>query len=191
MVLHGLGNRGNNGETDAVVFYDLATGWLEAVPVKGRTNSDTLRAFQQMFGQLDDVNAFSMDTERRYAPPEVVREIYCDKAREFISVCKRVGISVAHSTPGMPRTNAIAESKVKLVLHGARVALRQSCDCQTLAVCLQAFLPRSKHRDARRRMRVFCALWWHPIRRDGVSIRMPCGLLSNAGPKADPSQSER
>ena len=37
MVLHGLGNRGNNGGTDAVVFYDLATGWLEAVPVKGRT----------------------------------------------------------------------------------------------------------------------------------------------------------
>ena len=106
MVLHGLGDRGNNGE---------ATSWLEAVPVKGRTNSDTLRA----------VNAFSMDTERRYAPPEV-REIYCDKAREFISVCKRVGISVAHSTPGMPRTNAIAESKVKLVLHGARVALRQA-----------------------------------------------------------------
>ena len=78
-----------------------------------------------MFGRLDDVNAFSMDVERRYAPAEV-REIYCDKAREFISVCKRVGISVAHSTPGMPRTNAIAESKVKPVLHGARVALRQA-----------------------------------------------------------------
>ena len=123
MVLHGLGNRGNNGETDAVVFYDLATGWLEAVPV--RTNSDTLRAFQQMFGRLEDVNAFSTDVERRYAPPEV-REIYCDKAREFISVCKRLGTSVAHSTPGMPRTNAIVESKVKLVLHGARVALRQA-----------------------------------------------------------------
>ena len=109
MVLHGLGNRGNNGEADAVVFYDLATSWLEAVPVKGRTNSDTLRTFQQMFGRLDDLNAFSMDVERRYAPPEI-REIYCDKAREFISVCKRVGISVAHSTPGMPRTNAIVES---------------------------------------------------------------------------------
>ena len=125
MVLHGLGNRGNNGETDAVVFYDLATSWLEAVPVKGRTNSDTLRAFQQMFGRLEDVNAFSMDVERRYAPPEV-GEIYCDKAREFISVRKRVGMSVADSTPGMPRTNAIVESKVKLVLHGARVALRQA-----------------------------------------------------------------
>ncbi|CAE7040332.1 JNK [Symbiodinium sp. CCMP2592] len=125
MVLHGLGNRGNNGETDAVVFYDLATEWLESVPVKGRTNADTLRAFQQVFGDLHDVNSFSMDVERRYAP-SAIREIYCDKAREFISTCKRVGISVKHSTPGMPRTNAIAESKVKLVLHGARVALRQA-----------------------------------------------------------------
>ncbi|CAE7510989.1 JNK, partial [Symbiodinium sp. CCMP2592] len=125
MVLHGLGNRGNNGETDAVVFYDLATEWLESVPVKGRTNADTLRAFQQVFGDLKDVNSFSMDVERRYAP-SAIREIYCDKAREFISTCKRVGISVKHSTPGMPRTNAIAESKVKLVLHGARVALRQA-----------------------------------------------------------------
>ncbi|CAE7248022.1 JNK [Symbiodinium sp. CCMP2592] len=66
-----------------------------------------------------------MDVERRYAP-SAIREIYCDKAREFISTCKKVGISVKHSTPGMPRTNAIAESKVKLVLHGARVALRQA-----------------------------------------------------------------
>ena len=76
-----------------------------------------------MFGRLDDVNAFSMDVERRYAPAEV-REIYCDKAREFISVCKRVGISVAHSTPGMPRTNAIAESKVKLVLRQAGLSAK-------------------------------------------------------------------
>ncbi|CAE7775556.1 JNK [Symbiodinium sp. CCMP2592] len=125
MVLHGLGNRGNNGETDAVVFYDLATEWLESVPVKGRTNADTLRAFQQVFGDLRDVNSCSMDVERRYAP-SAIREIYCDKAREFISTCEKVGISVKHSTPGMPRTNAIAESKVKLVLHGARVALRQA-----------------------------------------------------------------
>ncbi|CAE7248571.1 JNK [Symbiodinium sp. CCMP2592] len=91
----------------------------------GRTNADTLRAFQQVFGDLKDVNSCSMDVERRYAPSGI-REIYCDKAREFISTCKKVGISVKHSTPGRPRTNAIAESKVKLVLHGARVALRQA-----------------------------------------------------------------
>ena len=44
------------------------------------------------------------------------------KCVKFISV----GTPVVHSTPGMPRTNAIAESKVKLVLHGVRVALRQA-----------------------------------------------------------------
>ena len=57
------------------------------------------------------------------------QEVYCDKAdraREFITVCKKVGIAVVHSTPGMPRTNVTAEGNVKLVLHGARVALRQA-----------------------------------------------------------------
>lgn len=107
------------------LYFIPATGWVEAVPVKGRTNTDTLRAFQQVFGDLKDVNSFAMDVGRRYAP-RGIREMYCDKAREFISVCKRVGIPVEHSTLGMPRTNAIAESKVKLVLHGARVALRQA-----------------------------------------------------------------
>ncbi|CAE7242242.1 JNK [Symbiodinium sp. CCMP2592] len=90
------------------------------VPDKGKPQSPP-----DVFGDLRDVNSCSMDVERRYAP-SAIREIYCDKAREFISTCKKVGISVKHSTPGMPRTNAIAESKVKLVLHGARVALRQA-----------------------------------------------------------------
>ena len=50
MVLHGLGNKGNHGETDAVVFYDLVTGWLDAVPVKGRVQpvkGSTLDVFQR------------------------------------------------------------------------------------------------------------------------------------------------
>ena len=41
-------------------------------------------------------------------------------------MCKNVGIPVVHPTPGMPRTNAIADSTVELVLHVARVALRQA-----------------------------------------------------------------
>ena len=76
-------------------------------------------------GDLKEVNSFSFDTEREYAPPSV-QEMYCDKAREFVSTCRNVGIKVTHSTPGMPRTNAMAEAKVKLVLQGARVALRQA-----------------------------------------------------------------
>ncbi|CAE7345631.1 unnamed protein product [Symbiodinium sp. CCMP2592] len=38
---------------------------------------------KKVFGDLHDVNSFSMDVERRYAP-SAIREIYCDKAREFI-----------------------------------------------------------------------------------------------------------
>ena len=127
MVLHGLTNRGINvnGETDAIVFYDFGTGWLDAVPVKSRTNAETLRAFREVIGDLKEVNSFSFDTEREYAPP-AVQEMYCDKAREFVSTCRNVGIKVSHSTPGMPRTNAMAEAKVKLVLQGARVALREA-----------------------------------------------------------------
>ena len=125
MVLHGLTNRGINGETDAIVFYDFGTGWIDAVPVKNRTNAETLRAFREVIGDLKEVNSFSFDTEREYAPPSV-QEMYCDKAREFVSTCRNVGIKVTHSTPGMPRTNAMAEAKVKLVLQGARVALRQA-----------------------------------------------------------------
>ena len=125
MVLHGLTNRGINGETDAIVFYDFGTSWLDAVPVKSRTNAETLRAFREVIGDLKEVNSFSFDTEGEYAPP-AVQEMYCDKAREFVSTCRNVGIKVSHSTPGMPRTNAMAEAKVKLVLQGTRVALRQA-----------------------------------------------------------------
>ena len=125
VVLHGLTNRGINGETDAIVFYDFGTGWLDAVPVKSRTNAETLRAFREVIGDMKEVNSFSFDTEREYAPP-AAQEMYCDKAREFVSTCRNVGIKVSHSTPGMPRTNAMAEDKVKLVLQGARVALRQA-----------------------------------------------------------------
>ena len=69
-----------NGETDAIVFYDFGTGWLDAVPVKNRTNAETLRAFREVIGDLKEVNSFSFDTEREYAPPSV-QEMYCDKAR--------------------------------------------------------------------------------------------------------------
>ena len=74
---------------------------------------------------MSQVNTFSLDMDREYAPP-AVREVYRDKAREFVYTCRNIGIKVEHSTPGMPRTNAIAESRVKLVLQGTRAALRQA-----------------------------------------------------------------
>ena len=125
MVLHGLKNCGIRGETDAVVFFDFATHWLDAILVKSRTNAETLHAFRQVIDEISPVNTFSRETDREYAPP-AVWEVYCDKAREFVSMCRNVGIKVEHSTPGMPRTNAIAESRDKLVLHRTRAALRQA-----------------------------------------------------------------
>ena len=125
MVLHGLKSCGIHGETNAVVFFDFAAHWLDAIPVKNRTNAETLNAFRQVLREMSAVNAFSLDLDREYAPP-AVREVYCDKAREFVSTCRNVGIKVEHSTPGMPRTNAMAESRVKLVLQGTRAALRQA-----------------------------------------------------------------
>ena len=125
MVLHGLKNRGIRGESDAIVFFDFATHWLDAVPVKNRTNAETLNAFRPVIGEMSPVNTFSLDMDCEHAPP-AVREVYCEKAREFVSTCRNVGIKVEHSTPGMPRTNAISESKVKLVLQGTRAALRQA-----------------------------------------------------------------
>ena len=107
------------------MFFDFATRWLDAVPVKNRTTAETLNAFRQFICEMSPVDTFSLDMEREYAPP-AVREVYCDKGREFVSACRSIGTKVEHSTPGMPRTNAIAESRVKLVLQGPRAALRQA-----------------------------------------------------------------
>ena len=84
MVLHGLKNRGIRGETDAVVFFDFATDWLDAIPIKNRTNAETLNAFCQVIGEMSPLNTFSLDLDREYVPPNV-QEVYCDKAEILVS----------------------------------------------------------------------------------------------------------
>ena len=44
IVLRNPKDRGINGETNAIVFYDLHTGWIECVPVRSRETSETVRA---------------------------------------------------------------------------------------------------------------------------------------------------
>ena len=53
----------------------FGTGWIDAVPVKNRTNAETLRAFREVIGDLKEVNSFSFDTEREYAPPSVQENV--------------------------------------------------------------------------------------------------------------------
>ena len=49
MVLRGLRDRGINGKADAVVFYDLATSWIDAMPVMSRSDANTVDAFNRFW----------------------------------------------------------------------------------------------------------------------------------------------
>ena len=102
MVLRGLKDRGFHGEADAIVFYDLATDYLEVLPVQSRSRSNTLEAFRSL------------------------KLVYSDQAPELKNAVTTLGALHRLSTPGMPKTNGLIENKVKLVLHGARVLLRQA-----------------------------------------------------------------
>ena len=52
--------------------------------------------------------------------------VYSDQAPELKNAVTTLGALHRLSTPGMPKTNGLIENKVKLVLHGARVLLRQA-----------------------------------------------------------------
>ena len=109
IVLKGTRDRGVHGETNAIVFFDLATGWIDCIPVKSRHTDETVRAITQFQG-----------------PESYIKQLYTDQAPEFDKACGKVGTCNATSTPGMPKTNGIAECKVKEVIRGARVLLRQA-----------------------------------------------------------------
>ena len=100
MVLRGL--------KDAIVFYDLATDYLDVLPVQTRSRSNTLEAF------------------RRFAGGQTLKLVYSDQAPELKNAVTALGAMHRLSTPGMPKTNGLIENKVKLVLHGARVLPRQA-----------------------------------------------------------------
>ena len=52
--------------------------------------------------------------------------MYSDQAPELKNAVTTLGAMHRLSTPGMLKTNGLVENKVKLVLHGARVLLRQA-----------------------------------------------------------------
>jgi hypothetical protein len=90
-------------------MFDFATGWVSCFPVNSRSEEDTLQAFRDFVGTKDKVLSF-----------------YSDGAPEIMACAKTMLWTSDTSTPGMPRTNAIAESKVKLVINGSRSLLLQA-----------------------------------------------------------------
>ena len=103
IVLRNLKDRGIGGETNAIVFYDLYSGWIDCIPVRSRVTEETVRAINQFKG-----------------PDDILGELYTDQAGEFSKACGIIGACNGTATPNMPRTNGIAESRVKEVLSGAR-----------------------------------------------------------------------
>ena len=111
LVLHGLKDRGFRGEKNAIMFYDFATEYHECIPVKSRKEGDTDWAFRHYIGPSETFK---------------LKRMYCDRAPELINSARKHASCDDYSIPGDPRSNGIAENKVKLVLRGARALLRQA-----------------------------------------------------------------
>ena len=48
IVLKSLKDRGVNRESNAIVFFDLATGWIDCIPVKSRHTDMTVKAMRPL-----------------------------------------------------------------------------------------------------------------------------------------------
>ena len=110
-----------------MVFYDHNIKKKKMLPVLSRSVPDTAEAFHEFRG-----------------PEPNIGLVYSDQARERL-------LAAWHhtSTPGVPATNGSIDNKVKLILHGARVLLRQAgslgafCAVRTM----QIFPLSSSHSD--------------------------------------------
>ena len=108
IVLRSNKDKGIRGENNAIVMFDFKTQWIHCTPVKSRGTDEFVRASNEFRG------------------PDTVVHLYADGAGEFSKACDIIGTCRATSTPGLPRTNSIAELKVKEVIYGGRVLLRQA-----------------------------------------------------------------
>ena len=108
IVLRSSKDKGIRGENNAIVLFDFKTQWIHCTPVKSRGTEEFVRAINEFRG------------------PDMVVHLYADGAGEFSKACDTIGTCRATSAPGLPRTNSIAELKVKEVIYGGRVLLRQA-----------------------------------------------------------------
>ena len=91
--------------------YDLGTGCLAAYPVKNKSAQETAKRLTHFRGK------------------DTIKFFFSDKHRSLVAAVEQIGNnSIPHetATPGIHQTNSIAESKVKKVIAGTRVALLQA-----------------------------------------------------------------
>ena len=99
-------DRSIDHKRDAVVLYDVATGYLDVYPTTTKNNKETIQALQHFLG-----------------PKQTVGMFHADAAREITSAAKALGLCHDPATPGRPQSNGLAESKVRKVLEGTRTVL--------------------------------------------------------------------
>jgi hypothetical protein len=96
---------GIDGSMDMLVIYDLATEKIDAFPAKSKNADETHTALQNFRGTT------------------YVDVVYSDNSREIKQAVRWLGFAHRTSIPGIPANNAIAESRVKIVVYGTRTAL--------------------------------------------------------------------
>ena len=95
-----------DGKRDAVVLYDVASGYLECFPTVTKNADETIQAIQHFTG-----------------PKHGIAHFHTDVASELIAAAKALGLSKGLGTPGVKETNGLAESKVRKVLEAARATM--------------------------------------------------------------------
>ncbi len=97
------------GSDYAVVFKDVATGWIDCHPTASKSTEDAVEALNILVGA-----------------DEKVKNFYTDAAEELTKAAKQLGWRHPTALPGRPQTNGIAERAVKQVLNGTRAVLKAS-----------------------------------------------------------------
>jgi RNA:NAD 2'-phosphotransferase (TPT1/KptA family) len=95
-----------DGKKDAMVIYDVATGYIDCYPTSSRSANEAIGALQHFLG-----------------PKQSLGEFYSDAASELRAAAKALGLCRRSATPGIPQTNGLIENKVKKVLQGTRTIL--------------------------------------------------------------------
>ena len=90
---------------DMLVIYDLGTEKIDAFPAKSQNADETHTALQHFRGKT------------------YVDVVYSDNSREIKQAVRWLGFARRTSIPGIPANNALAESRVKIVVYGIRTTL--------------------------------------------------------------------
>ena len=102
--IEGLGNA-----VKGILFYDLATGWLQFQPMTSNSATETMRYFLYIIGD-----------------PKKIKLVISDGAAELVAAFKQLGIVHRITLPGRPQTNSLIERQVQVLARGTRALLAAS-----------------------------------------------------------------